>query len=474
MLRLSFARLWLRDAHLMPMMLLLLLLLMLLLMLNFLQIDTINIVGNNNFSDLISQRQHESFSDFRNNIQSRDIPEKVLIGYASRNYSNVMQAVEEDGVNIVIWSFGDISFASTPADIYDHDIYSGGTLLSSSHRALDHYGWNSTSADHNQHHHGELPVHDTRTQQEQRRRRQTQQHFPGEDIKSTGGLDLGQIQDLIRTLDADGYSHVIHLLSFGGWNGPHLHPASSSAKFAARMWYSSWVKATASKIFHGIDWDFEGNDDRSSPDNVFTVECLDTVGEISRLMKENGFVVTMAPPQSYLNFNTSHFSRYVNLTVPGRRWHAEVAYFGSNVYAFLLAKYGDYVDLVSVQLYESYSDAAMSVYHNEVHAEEYLYSLVRNIAIENQSFYVDFSQDHELKVKFPSRFVKMELSKFVIGLANGWAMNDDIPFDQRKTLFVSADDCFRAYNRLKHVRRHNASGVYGLYPRRKGYSRSLH
>lgn len=92
----------------------------------------------------------------------------------------------------------------------------------------------------------------------------------------------------------------------------------------------------------------------------------------------------------------------------------------------------------------------MSVYHDEKHAEEYLYSLVRNIAIENQSFYVDFSQDHELKVKFPSRFVKIELSKFVIGLANGWAMNDNIPFDQRKTLFVSADDCFRAYNRLKH------------------------
>ena len=371
----------------------------------------------------------------------RDIPEKVLIGYASHNYSNVMQAVEEDGVNIVIWAFMDNFFAtSTESEVHDgynyNDEYesggSSGAFFSSFHRALNH------TADL----HGESDNNDTRTQP-------LRHILPREYFNSLGSLDLIQIKKLIRKLDANGYSHVLHLVSFGGWNGPHLHPPSSSAKVAARMWYSTWEQSTASTIFHGIDWDFEGNDNRSSLYNVFTIACLDTVGEISRLMKEHGYVVTMAPPQSYLNFNTSEFSRYVNLTIPGRRWHADFAYFGNNVYAYLLAAYGNYVDLVSVQLYESYSDAAMAIYHDSIRAEEYLYSFVMNLAIGDQTFYVNFFQDNDLKEKSLSQLVKMELSKLVIGLANGWAVDDNIPLDQRKSLFVPAEDCLRAYDRLR-------------------------
>ena len=60
------------------------------------------------------------------------------------------------------------------------------------------------------------------------------------------------------------------------------------------------------------------------------------MGGINRLMKEHGYVVTMAPPQpqSYLNFNNSNFSRFVTLTVP---------------YAFL-AVYSNYIDLVSMAI----------------------------------------------------------------------------------------------------------------------------
>jgi beta-glucosidase len=198
-------------------------------------------------------------------------------------------------------------------------------------------------------------------------------------------------------------------------------------KVAARMWYSNWEQSTASTIFHGIDWDFEENDNRSSL-------TLDAVGEICRLMKEQGYVVIMAPPQSYLNFNTSEFSRYVNLTIPGRRWHADLVCFGNNVH----------VDLVLVHLCESYLDAAMTIYHNSVHAEKYLYLFVLNLAIGDHTFYVDLFQDNDLKEKFLSRFVKMKLSKLVIELGNGWAAKDYIPWDQRKALFVPAEDCLCA------------------------------
>lgn len=39
-------------------------------------------------------------------------------------------------------------------------------------------------------------------------------------------------------------------------------------------------------MFHGIDWDLEGNDDLNSPYNYFTKDCLDKMGQISHLMKQ--------------------------------------------------------------------------------------------------------------------------------------------------------------------------------------------
>jgi hypothetical protein len=70
------------------------------------------------------------------------------------------------------------------------------------------------------------------------------------------------------------------------------------------------------------------------------------------------FFVSLAAPQSYLDVHgTSRFSRYVTLTDQHRQWHGEFQYFGANVYAYLLAKSGHCIDLISVQLNESYSRA---------------------------------------------------------------------------------------------------------------------
>ncbi|KAL3768369.1 hypothetical protein ACHAW5_005207 [Stephanodiscus triporus] len=308
----------------------------------------------------------------------RALPEKVLVGYASGRYlDKVRDAVVLDGVNVVIWSFVEVIDESDDPP----------TVRSS---------------------------------------------------LGTADLDLVRIRSLIRELDGSGFSHVVHLASLGGWNGPHLRRGTSAVD-----WMAAWTASDASGIFHGIDWDFEGNDVRSSPDNYFDLDLLDAMGGISRLMKEDGYVVSMAPPQSYLNFNDPTFGRYVNLT-RDRGWHDDFGYFGNNLYAYLLEEYGSHVDMVSVQLYESYSDAAMSILRDGTSPYDYLYSFVRELDAENNSFPVEFGSDPALGETMGTRRVKIDPNKLVIGLANGWALNTP-----DKTLYVSAEDCRRAYLWLK-------------------------
>ena len=152
----------------------------------------------------------------------------------------------------------------------------------------------------------------------------------------------------------------------------------------------------------------------------------------------------MAPPQSYMNFDNPHFSRYVNLTEPDRPWHAEFHYFGANVYSYILAKWGDSIDLVSMQLYESYSLAAMAAYYDKVAPEDYLVSYTQDLIIQRQAkFWVDFEKDPDLNT--PSQFVELPLSKLVIGLANGWAADPN----NQKHFFCSPEQCHQAYQRLQ-------------------------
>ena len=41
---------------------------------------------------------------------------------------------------------------------------------------------------------------------------------------SVSHWDLKCVQDLIEKLDSEGYDDTVHLVSMGGWNGPHLDP----------------------------------------------------------------------------------------------------------------------------------------------------------------------------------------------------------------------------------------------------------
>jgi hypothetical protein len=155
------------------------------------------------------------------------LPDKVLIGYASHNYTNVINSVIEDGVNIVIWAFVDVR-SIEPVFTIDRELTGSSTIRTN--------------------------------------------------------LDIDAVTSTIDQLNDNGHSHVLHLSSIGGWNGKHL-----DENISPTQWYETW-KSSFSGVFHGIDWDLEGNDDLTSEDNVFSVECLEMMGEISQLFKEGEFV----------------------------------------------------------------------------------------------------------------------------------------------------------------------------------------
>lgn len=148
----------------------------------------------------------------------------------------------------------------------------------------------------------------------------------------------------------------------------------------------------------------------------------------------------MAPPQSYLDPSSIRFSRHVNHTHPGRKWQ-DFSYAGRNVYAYLLARYGHAIDMVSIQLYESYSRAAYAIYELGVLPAEYLESFVEDLTLRHEKFWVQFTQDPELGMEAQS--VELPLSKLVIGLANGWAKGEG-----DKTLYVDPSDIADACTRL--------------------------
>ena len=51
----------------------------------------------------------------------------------------------------------------------------------------------------------------------------------------------------------------------------------------------------------GIDWDYEGHDDPNSPTSHFSVGTLDAMADFSVEAKSLGYVVSMAPAESYLD-----------------------------------------------------------------------------------------------------------------------------------------------------------------------------
>jgi hypothetical protein len=131
------------------------------------------------------------------------------------------------------------------------------------------------------------------------------------------------------------------------------------------------------------------------------------------------------------------------LTEPERPWHNEFHCYGATVYSYVLAKYGDYIDFISVQFYESYSRAAMSGYHYGMSPDAYLQFYVNDLLQNSQSYFVDFEKDKA--VGLTSQRVPFPMSKLVFGFANGWGADPD----NEKNVFFEPNYIQAAWSNMK-------------------------
>lgn len=200
-----------------------------------------------------------------------------------------------------------------------------------------------------------------------------------------------------------------HLITVGGWDAPHPDTAFTGAE-----WFQAWHdwNQALPMPFDGFDWDLEGNDDVKSEWNVFSSKCLELVVDMSAAAKAAGYLVTMAPPQTYFASTVTDFNRYLNNSNPD--YHPDFHYRGRNGYAYMWAAAppGTF-DLVSVQLYETYAPA-MQALSEGMSGVEYL----RSWAAEFLSGWTINFNDPTLRLQ-GNVPIMVPQSKFLIGFSFG-------------------------------------------------------
>ena len=150
--------------------------------------------------------------------------------------------------------------------------------------------------------------------------------------------------------------------------------------------------------------------------------------------KKHGYIVSMAPAESYLDAsakpNSIDSSFSLDLGLPPRAWASDrynasdedrllikekgFQHAGRQCYAYILAKAGiDTFDFISIQLYEAYSPFAHDI--RTMDQTEALMIRIRRL-IEGYTV-------TDLPMKPSDYEVKIPPNKLVIGIANDWADN---------------------------------------------------
>lgn len=200
-------------------------------------------------------------------------------------------------------------------------------------------------------------------------------------------------------------------------------------------------------------------------------------GVFSQLAQRDGFIVSMVPPESYLDSSTSKFDQSL-LHSYDDGWHPEFKYHAHNVYAYLLGKYkrtqiNDFVrlskeddeysielslrqvdknvvttdvyvdtfDVVLVQLYESYSHMSYNISQLHQSPSDYLYQYIQTVI---NGWYVDFSSDNN--VTLSSQVISVPSQALLIGFCNAWGGGSD-----NKNVLVYPQDIGIAHTKLQQI-----------------------
>ncbi len=325
----------------------------------------------------------------------------IIIGYAHNAKSGKAEQAILDGINVIIWSFVHL-------DVTEEYV----TTV-------------------------------TQKQQQQKQEQSIQQHQV--DDSNTKALpkhqQLVRVAGKIRTdLDLEEirnirnkYDHVVHLAALGGWNGPHPPPHIMSGKEWCHVFLT--FNQANGYLFDGVDWDYEGHDDVTSPTAQFSLETLDIVADFSVEAKRQGLIVSMAPAESYLDSTIqpacvmdAQFS--LSLHLPPRAWTSSpfasdddreivasnlFSHSGRQCYAYILARAGiETFDWISVQLYESYSPFSHDVHRRSLDPVDALMMRLHGLVAEGYTV-------TDLPLSSSSEFVvKIPMEKIVMGIGNGW------------------------------------------------------
>ncbi len=225
----------------------------------------------------------------------------------------------------------------------------------------------------------------------------------------TGGPDPLCVAEVAEELEALNLT-TTHLLSIGGWDAPHPAPGWSGAQ-----WFDVWRtwNEALPRPYDGFDWDLEGADSKSAPSNNISAATLGIMVEMSEAAAAAGVLVTMVPPQSYLDESTAEFNPSLLNTYAD--WHPDFAYHGRNCYAYVLAAAAPSTfSLVTVQLYESWSRADEAMLRRPDEAPAYLQALYARLM---RGWTVDFGTSLP-RARGPTT-VRVRPSQLVVGLAHG-------------------------------------------------------
>ena len=256
-----------------------------------------------------------------------------------------------------------------------------------------------------------------------------------------GGPDPDCVAGVARNLTLAELD-TVHLVSVGGWD--QQHPDTSRPPVEVWETLKSWNEKVIARPhlgfsgYDGFDWDIEGSDSPSDAANAISVELLEMIGAVSKMAKREGYVVSMAPLESYLDPSTSLFNRSLQQTypewenlAPGFKFH------GRNSLAYLLVQHGHTTswepshgaikkkkkkatfDIISIQLYETFSHANYAILHQHEDPSVYLAQTVSRLT---QGWVVDFSTDEDERVReLGLQTVRVHGKQLVLGVANAWA-----------------------------------------------------